>query len=101
MADRVHFEVGDASSYAGTFDLVCFFDDMYDLGDPVGALDHARSLLATGGQVLAVEPFAEDRFEDNLANPVALTFYAASSAPCVPHGVSQDGAGLGARAGPA
>ena len=71
MADRVHFEVGDASSYASTFDLVCFFDALHDLGDPVGALDHARSPLASGGQVLAVEPFAEDRFEDNLATPLA------------------------------
>lgn len=69
--------------------------------DPVGALAHARDNLAAGGLVVAVEPFAEDRFEDNLANPVALTFYVGSSALCVPHSISDGGAALGAQAGPA
>ena len=38
----------------------CFFDAVHDFGDPVGALAHARSVLAPGGRVVAVEPFAED-----------------------------------------
>jgi len=101
VADRVSFEVGDASDHAGGYDLVCFFDAVHDLGDPVGALAHARSLLAPGGVVLAVEPYAEDRLEDNLANPVALPFYAASSCLCVPHSLADGGAALGAQAGPA
>ncbi len=101
VADRVHFEVGDATSYDGSYDLVCFFDAVHDMGDPVGALAHARSVLAPGGQVFAVEPFAEDRLEDNLNNPVAAVFYAASSCLCVPCSVSQGGAALGAQAGPA
>ena len=93
--------VGDASAYAGEFDLVCFFDAVHDMGDPVGALAHAGAALAPGGQVFAVEPFAEDTLEANLTNPVALTFYVASSALCVPHSVSEGGAALGAQAGPA
>ena len=101
VADRVSFKVGDASRYGGEFDLVCFFDAVHDMGDPVGALRHARDLLAAGGQVFAVEPFAEDTLEANLANPVALTFFAASAALCVPHSVSDGGAALGAQAGPA
>lgn len=101
LADRVTFEVGDASAYAGTFDLVCFFDAVHDLGDPVGALAHARSVLAPGGEVFAVEPYAEDTLEANLANPVALPFYAASSCLCVPHSMADGGAALGAQAGPA
>ena len=100
VGDRVRFEVGDASSYAGTYDLVCYFDAVHDMGDPVGALAHARSVLADGGQVFAVEPFAGDRLEDNL-HPLGLTYYAASSALCVPNSVSQGGAALGAQAGPA
>ena len=101
VSDQVQFVVGDASAYAGEFDLVCYFDAVHDMGDPVGALGHARRALAAGGQVFAVEPYAEDTLEANLTNPVALTFYAASSALCVPHSVSDGGAALGAQAGPA
>ena len=93
--------MADAGEHAGVYDLVCFFDAVQDLGDPVGALAHARSLLAPDGVVLAVEPYAEDRLEDNLANPVALPFYAASSCLCVPHSIADGGAALGAQAGPA
>ena len=100
VSDRVHFEVGDATSYAGSYDLVCFFDAVHDMGDPVGALAHTRAALTPGGQVLAVEPFAPDRLEDAIPDPVALTYYAASSCLCVPHSVSEGGAALGAQAGP-
>lgn len=101
VAGRVRFEVGDAASYTGTYDLVCFFDAVHDMGDPVGALAHARSVLSEDGEVFAVEPFAEDRLEDALGSPVALTYYAASSCLCVPNSLSQGGAALGAQAGPA
>ncbi|MET1061212.1 MAG: methyltransferase domain-containing protein [Nocardioides sp.] len=101
VADRVQFEVADATSYAGSHDLVLFFDAVHDFGDPVGALAHARSVLAPGGRVVAVEPFAEDTLEANLANPIAGVFYVGSSALCVPHSLSEGGAALGAQAGPA
>jgi SAM-dependent methyltransferase len=100
VGDRVHFEVADATSYAGSYDLVLFFDAVHDFGDPVGALAHARGVLASGGRVVAVEPFAEDTLEANLANPIAAVFYVGSSALCVPHSVSEGGAALGAQAGP-
>ena len=101
VADRVHFEVGDATSYDGPHDLVLFFDAVHDFGDPVGALAHARRTLAPGGRVVAIEPFAEDTLEANLANPLAPVFYVGSSALCVPHSLSEGGAALGAQAGPA
>ena len=49
-----------ATGYAGQFDLICFFDCLHDMGDPVGAARHAREHLAPGGTVLLVEPFALD-----------------------------------------
>jgi 2-polyprenyl-3-methyl-5-hydroxy-6-metoxy-1,4-benzoquinol methylase len=101
VEDRVQFEIGDATSYDGRFDLVLYFDAVHDFGDPVGALAHARGALAPGGRVVAVEPFAEDTLEANLANPIAGVFYVGSSALCVPHSVSEGGAALGAQAGPA
>jgi SAM-dependent methyltransferase len=100
VADRLQFRVGDATSYSEEYDLVCFFDAVHDMGDPVGALAHARGRLASGGVVLAVEPFAEDGLAANLANPVAASYYAASSCLCVPNSVAQGGAALGAQAGP-
>jgi SAM-dependent methyltransferase len=100
VADRVSFHVGDASSYDGEFDVVCLFDTLHDLGDPVGALAHAREHLAEGGWLFAVEPNAEDRLEDNL-HPLGLTWYASGHSLCVAHSLDQGGAALGAQAGPA
>jgi 2-polyprenyl-3-methyl-5-hydroxy-6-metoxy-1,4-benzoquinol methylase len=101
VSDRVEFKVADATSYDGTHDLVLFFDAVHDMGAPVAALAHARSVLAQGGQVVAIEPYAEDTLEANLANPIAGVFYVGSSAICVPHSISEGGAALGAQAGPA
>jgi SAM-dependent methyltransferase len=100
---RVRFEVATAKDYPGTYDLICFFDCLHDMGDPVGAARHARERLAPDGTVLLVEPFALDARTDNLAsNPMAALLYAASSAICTPNSLSQEvGLGLGAQAGEA
>lgn len=100
VADRVKFEVASAKDFPGFgYDLVCFMDCLHDLGDPVGAAKHTREALAEDGTVLLVEPFAQNRLEDNL-NPVSRLFYAASTAICTPNSLSQEvGLGLGAQAG--
>jgi len=102
MGDRVRFEVGTAKDFGGTgWDLVCFFDCLHDMGDPVGALVHTRQALTDDGAVLLVEPFAGDRLEDNL-NPVGRVFYAASTLICTPASQSEEvGLALGAQAGQA
>ena len=67
---NVSFEVANATSYPTEgFDLICFFDCLHDMGDPVGAAARARSALAPDGTLMLVEPFANDRLEENL-NPV-------------------------------
>jgi SAM-dependent methyltransferase len=100
--DRVVFEVADARSFSGAdFDLVCIFDALHDMGDPVGVARHVRDALARDGAWMIVEPNARDRVEDNL-NPVGRVFYSASTAVCTPNAVSQDGGvALGAQAGEA
>ncbi len=102
VAERVTCEVATAKAFPGTgYDLVCFFDCLHDMGDPVGAARHAREALAPDGTVLLVEPFAGDRLEDNL-NPVGRLYYAASTFICTPNSLSQEvGLGLGAQAGEA
>jgi len=103
VADRVVFEAVPADQYPGRFDLICFFDCLHDMGDPVGAARHAREHLEPGGTVLLVEPFALDDHQENLtSNPVAPLFYHASLAVCAPNSLSQRvGAALGAQAGEA
>jgi SAM-dependent methyltransferase len=102
LADRVRFEVAAAKDVTGgPFDLICFFDCLHDMGDPVGALSHAVEHLADDGVVMLVEPFAGDRLEDNL-NPVGRVFYAASTLICTPASQAQEvGLALGAQAGEA
>ena len=82
VGDRVTFEVASAKDYPGTgYDVIAFFDCLHDMGDPEGAVRHARSAIADDGTVLLVEPFAGDRVEDNL-NPVGRAFYGFSTVIC-------------------
>jgi 2-polyprenyl-3-methyl-5-hydroxy-6-metoxy-1,4-benzoquinol methylase len=102
VSDRVSFEVAKAKDYPGSdFDFVAFFDCLHDMGDPVGAAAHVRSTLKSDGSWMIVEPFANDRVEDNL-NPIGRIFYSASTMICTPASRSQEvGLGLGAQAGEA
>jgi SAM-dependent methyltransferase len=100
VADRVRFEVAAATDVPapdGGYDLVCFFDCLHDMGDPVGAARRACEVLAPDGSVLLVEPAAGDRLEDNL-NPLGRMMYAASTALCTPNAVAQGGTTPGGRA---
>ncbi len=100
LEGRVHFEVADAGSYDGEYDVVFFFDAVHDMGDPVGALRHTRSRLAPDGMAVAIEPFAADSLEETVQSPVSLIYYAASTCLCVPNSMAQGGPALGAQAGP-
>ncbi len=103
VSDRASFDVGGAMDYPGSYDLVCFFDCLHDMGDPVGIATYAREHLEEDGTVLLVEPFALDSRAENLeGNPMAPLLYTASTAICTPNSLSQQvGLGLGAQAGEA
>jgi SAM-dependent methyltransferase len=108
--NNVKFEVSSASEFPGSeYDLVTFFDCLHDMGDPTGALTHAINVLkkewnsgnnnnSSSGICMIVEPFAQDELENNV-NPVASTFYAASTLICVPNSLAFSGPALGAQAG--
>ena len=102
VADRISFDVATAKEYSGSdYDLVMMFDAYHDMGDPVGVASHVRETLADDGAWLLVEPFANDRVEDNL-NPLGRAFYCASTMACVPNSLTQGGDPvLGAQAGEA
>ena len=100
VSDRAQFEVAKAKEYPGTnYDLVAFFDCLHDMGDPVGASAHVHGSLHPEGTWMLVEPFANDRVEDN-HNPVGRVFYSASTLICTPASLAQEvGLALGAQAG--
>jgi SAM-dependent methyltransferase len=102
LGDRARFEVASAKDYPGdAYDLVCMFDCLHDMGDPVGAAAHVLRSLAPDGTWLIVEPYAGDRLEDNL-NPVGRVYYGASTLVCTPASRAQEvGLALGAQAGEA
>ncbi|HET8701096.1 MAG TPA: methyltransferase domain-containing protein [Nitrococcus sp.] len=102
MQDRVRFEVASAKGYRGNdYDLVAAFDCLHDMGDPVGVASHVLETLGPEGSWMIVEPFANDRVEDNF-NPVGRAFYSVSTMVCTPCSLAQEvGLGLGAQAGEA
>ncbi|HTM88709.1 MAG TPA: class I SAM-dependent methyltransferase [Terriglobales bacterium] len=101
LLDQISFEVASSKSYPGNggYDLVTFFDCLHDMGDPTGAAKHVLSTLKKDGTWMIVEPFANDRPEEN-HNPIGRVFYSASTMICTPASLAQEvGAGLGAQAG--
>ena len=99
LGDRVRFEVASAQDFPGSnYGLVCIFDALHDMGDPVGAAAHIRAALAEDGTWLLVEPAAGDSVADNL-HPMGRLFYSASTLVCTPSARAQSGGwALGAQA---
>ena len=94
------FDVANSTDYPGDdYDLVAFFDCFHDMGDPEGAARHVlQTLKKKNGTWMIVEPFANDKLEDNL-NPLGRVFYSVSSVVCVPASLNENGPALGAQAG--
>jgi ubiquinone/menaquinone biosynthesis C-methylase UbiE len=90
VADRVRFEVASAQDFpGGGYDLVCIFDALHDMGDPVGGARHIRRALSDDGTWLLVEPALAGL--EPLANPVSRIFYAAAVTVCTPSAEAQPG----------
>jgi 2-polyprenyl-3-methyl-5-hydroxy-6-metoxy-1,4-benzoquinol methylase len=102
VTDRVKFTQAKAKDYPGNdYDFVTFFDCLHDMGDPAGAAKHVKQSLKKDGSWMIVEPFANDKLEDNL-NPIGRIFYSASTLLCTPCSMSQEvGLALGAQSGEA
>ena len=102
VADQIRFEVATPRVLAGSkekFDLVCFMDSLHDMGDPLEAVWASRQAMAPTGALMLVEPFANDRPEENVG-PVARMYYSASAGLCTQNAISQGGRySLGAQAG--
>lgn len=98
--ENIRFEAVAAKDMpANGYDLVCIFDALHDMGDPVGAAHRIRQCLAPGGTLMVVEPLAGDSLSQNL-HLLGQIFYSASTLICTPASRAQEvGLGLGAQAG--
>ena len=97
---NVEFRVSTAKEFAGNeYDLICIFDALHDMGDPLGAAKHIRESLKPDGTFMLVEPLAGDSLAENL-NLLSGILYGFSTTVCVPTSRAQEvGLGLGAQAG--
>lgn len=100
VQDRTRFQTASAKTIAEkNFDLVCIFDALHDMGDPVGAARHIRSCMNPDGVLMVVEPLAGDSLPENL-HLLGQVFYSASTLVCTPASRAQEvGLALGAQAG--
>jgi hypothetical protein len=68
------------------------------MGDPAGAAKHVRQSLKPDGTWMIVEPYANEKLEDNL-NPVGRIYFSASTMICTAASKAQEiGLALGAQA---
>lgn len=102
LEDRADFAIASATAYPDRqYGLICFFDCLHDLGDPLSAAQYAAQVLAPGGSVMLIEPFAQDNTEDNFS-VVGRMYYTGSTMICCAHALSEGGRMvLGAQAGEA
>ncbi len=99
---NVTFKVAGSTDYPGIdYELVAFFDCFHDMGNPAGAAAHVlKTVKKKNGTWMIVEPFANDKVEENL-NPIGRVYYSASTFACVPASLNENGPALGAQAGEA
>ena len=97
---NITFEVARSTDYPGDdYDLVAFFDCFHDMGNPSTAAKHVlQTLQKKDGTWMLVEPFANDKLEDNF-NPIGRAFYGGSTVACVPASLNENGPAVGAQAG--
>jgi SAM-dependent methyltransferase len=97
VADRVSFAVRDAADpeLAGGYDLVCLFDALHEIAQPVTVLASCRALRSTDGCVLVMDARVAEEFTVP-ADDVERFQYATSVLHCLPACLSgPDSAGTG------
>ena len=82
--DNIEFFEASAKSLPdNNYDFACIFDALHDMGDPVGAAQHIKTILNDEGTFMLVEPPAGDSLTENM-NPLGSIFYSFSTLVCVP-----------------
>jgi SAM-dependent methyltransferase len=95
VADRVRFEIADASNgLPGHWDVVSTLDVVHDAVDPAALLAGIRRSLADDGTYLMLEINCADDHADN-HGPLATVMYGFSLLYCMTTSLAHGGAGLG------
>lgn len=91
VADRVSFEVRDAADprHAAAYDLVCLFDALHEMPQPVAVLRACRALGKGEGPLLVLDARAAESFFAP-AHEIERFQYTTSVLHCLPAGLSQE-----------
>lgn len=92
--DNLTFSVSGAQNFVGNYDFITFFDCLHDMGDPVGALKNCYDHLNENGIIMAIEPMAGRRVEENF-NLVGRVYSGASVLVCTPNALATGEYALG------
>jgi len=91
VADRVRVHHADvASAEPGAYDLVCAFECVHDMPDPVAVLAAMRRAASPDGTILIMDEKVADAFTPD-GDEVERLFYGFSLMCCLPDGLSTDG----------
>ncbi len=90
LSDRVKFHIHDAADpdLAGRYDLVCAFEMIHDLSQPVEVLHTMHLLSAEGGTVLVMDERVAETFTAP-GDEIERLMYAYSVLCCLPAGLSE------------
>jgi SAM-dependent methyltransferase len=100
-AAPVSFEVAGGRDFPGSgYDLVACIESFHEMAEPVAVARRVRASLREGGAWLIVEPWAEDRLEDNIG-PWGRLVSSMAALHCLPVSLAQGKGALGPLAGEA
>ncbi len=96
QVSNAEFLCAPAEEIAGEqkYDLICSFDCIHDMIDPLGTLKAIREALAEEGVYFWSEPNASDKPHEN-RNPVGRVFSSISPLHCLTVSLAHGGEGLG------
>jgi SAM-dependent methyltransferase len=97
VGDRVTFQVRDAGDpvLAGRYDLVCAFECIHDMANPVAAIGKMRQLAGADGAIVIADEKVAERFTAP-GDDIERFMYGFSILHCLPVGLAeQPSAGTG------
>jgi 2-polyprenyl-3-methyl-5-hydroxy-6-metoxy-1,4-benzoquinol methylase len=93
---ELHTKAIDELSNSCAFDVVCAFEVIHNLPDPLEALTRAREMLVDGGVFFMYETNASSQRVKDITLPWAGPIYALSLLSCLTVSLAHDGIGYGA-----